>query len=213
MTVICSARTRHGGSDDDAVRPAVDPSSISSRGCIELSCIRCPGVRPADAADEPDRGSGGQANHGRRGRADQRAGGQTSGGAEASRSCQTGHRRHAATRRRAHIRRQRRTAVLRRPQRDDVRDDSPGLAALQLAAQVRPRQLSQSSRRSRGELDRLARQPDLHLQAARRRQIPRRFDAHFARREGQLRPHHCAARRRDQRSPTVVRSHRLGRSA
>ena len=32
------------------------------------------------------------------------------------------------------------------------------------------------------------RQPDLHLQAARRRQVPRRLDAHFARRQGQLRP-------------------------
>ena len=119
----------------------------------------------------------------------------------------------AAQRRAAQVRGRRRAAQLRLPRELVVRVHPPGAAALQHAAQVRHGEVSGDQRRSRRIVDRRERRAHLHVQAAQRREVPRRHELQLRGREGDLRPHPQAAAGRAVAARSGVCRHRVDRNA
>jgi len=118
-----------------------------------------------------------------------------------------------ALRRRAGVPGSFRAAFLRRPSRRDLRPDPSDRAVLQHAAARRSerQERHQAGALARRELDGLEGRQDLHLQAAPRRQVPRRLGDDLEGHQGVVRPHHLPAAGRRLEPQGAVRGRRVGR--
>ena len=117
-------------------------------------------------------------------------------------------------RRHAQLRRGGRAAEHGLPCNDHVRHGAPGGAAVLDAADVHgPARQDQDRGRPRRILGGLQGRPDLHLQAAPRRQVPRRLRLHGRRHQGHLRAHHQSGGGRGLRPQGAAPGHQADRDA